>query len=165
MSKVSKIRLIVFTLLLLLYSYFAVAYSCELCEMQYGFKFIDFAKDGSILVDGSDVTLFMNIGILLANGAMGFAVFIFCIIFMAVTAAVVMVSILLFHHFALKDTLPYSEEEYKLTKRLYLAALIISMIVGLILTLCLGIIYLIIFTAIWALPTWLFYLRPLYERS
>lgn len=165
MNKRSKITLIIFGILLAVYVYSSVCYTCEMCEMQYHFKFIDFLEEGSMSIDGGDFTPIMNLFVLVTNGLISVATFMVCFIYMAVIFVISLVSMLIFRYFALKNLYPVDPDLYPAAKKLFIAAILISVALGLLLTLLLGFLYVIVFNLIWIFFAWLLFIRPLHEIS
>ena len=154
LSKASKIRTILFILVVIWAMYCFLAYSVDVRNgAGLSDQYIDVTEIKDINVDGSDFTW---LGVLLGAGVNGMLTFAICIIllFIVVAEAIfVLIPVLLLRFIGLRkkwvDTV--SIDEYKIAKYIYVFAIGLSVFLGLIVTKFQAIIPMMILDAVWIL--------------
>ena len=154
LSKASKIRIILFICLI------AWAMFCFLAYMQdlnngsgLTDNYINPSSVDNVYVDGGDFTWAVRLMGMAANGMITFVYFVLLIILIVVETILVTVPVMLLRFIGLRkkyiDTV--SEEEYKLTKYIYLFAIGLSVILGLIIARFMAIIPMFLLDGAWIL--------------
>lgn len=157
MTRESKIRMTVFAIICLIMNYFAVGYMIELYGIFDKNILIDMKDVEDVYIDGADFTpIFKMIGVS-AN--------IFVSVFMAGTYGVIIFVIslvlsILFNIIALSRKRQIAPEEYAIAKKIFAAALLISVLLGGLLSHFSLIIQLLIYNAIWSLWVFAFCIHP-----
>lgn len=154
MNKAGKIRLAVFIAILVILSYFSVGYTYEIFSYSVNNYLIDTGNINDVNIDGSDVTtIFRTIG----YGMNTFG----RIIVLGINAIVIVIMSLVFaipfRLIGLRKNTKVSALEINITKWSFIGVTILSVITGLIITKCMVIIPLLIYTALWAMVIFFFY--------
>ena len=133
LNKASMIRIVLFICLILWAIYCFIAYSIEFNGGSgLSGMYVNTSDIKDIYIDGSDFTWAMRLMGVGINGMVSVAIFILVIVLMFAEALFVLVPTLLLKFIGLnkKLILTVSEDELKITKTIYLAAIVISLILG-----------------------------------
>lgn len=156
MQRESKIRIAIISLFFIVFLYFSIGYIYELYCLD--LKSLLSADNGSISIDGSDFTPIFTL-----FGA-GISSFI-CLLTAASYALVIaIVSILLlvpFRLIALNKKRLVTNKEYLAVKKIFLSAIVLSLLVGGILSRFALLIPLLVFNSIWSVFTYIFCVLPM----
>ena len=161
MKKSGMIRISVFTVILLIFSYFSVGCAHSIFISGTEQMFID-TSNTNINIDGSDFTLiFRLIG---AETNLLIGIFVYGI-YAVIVFIVSLVLCIPFRLVGLRKNTVISNRESKITKYIFIGILSVSIITGLILTRFTVIIPLLFYTAIWAVIAFFIYVYPLLKRA
>ena len=150
----SKIRIVLFICLLIWAAYCFIAYSTDLSNGgQLSDNYINTSDINDIYVDGSDLTWAMRLMGIGLNGMISVVIFILIIVLMLAEAVFVLIPTLLLRFIGLnkKLILTVSEDEFKITKTVFLLAICISLILGFAITGFIAIIPKLILCITWIL--------------
>lgn len=161
MKTEGKIRIAVFAVIMLIFIYLSAGYAYEYRLGQTDFRYVPEAENG-IIIDGSDFTPIFR---LLGAGFNGAMLFVMSIIHALVIAVASLIFLIPFRLIGLGKKRTVSGGEYIVIRRIYIAALILSVIIGGILSGFYGVIPLIVYNAIWALMTLAMCIIPMKKIS
>ncbi|WP_026835160.1 hypothetical protein [Eubacterium xylanophilum] len=164
MKKEGIIRIIVITIIFIIFSYFSVGYTYDIFNSgveQLRELHTDADSINNINIDGTDFTPVFR---LMGFGVNGFLdiieIMIYCIFAFIIMMVSLILSILL-RFIGLKKAKIVSEKEKIATKWIFLGFIIVSILTGLILTRFTVIIPLLVYTSIWVAISWFMYVRQL----
>ena len=156
MGNSGKIRVVVFTLILIILAYFSIGYTGEVYYTGLKSVVVDVDDINYISVDGADVTpLCRFLGLGLNSMLAMFAYFVYTLIIL-LTSIFLLVPLRLI---GIKESTIISETEQKISKRIFIGMIFLSLIVGMVLTRGTFILPLCIYTLIWSVMTWLIYIQ------
>lgn len=164
LDKSAKIRLFVFLLLLGWSLYLGIGFAAEANLGKMSTSFVDTSEVKDISIDGSDFTwavLLMGYGV---NGLLSLLFLVLTVIYALAEAVLTLIPALMLRFIGVKETAQLSKEEYTITKYMYRGALVISLVGGLIASRLTGIVFVLLYTGIWAL-TALIYVERIKSRS
>ena len=169
LDKAGKIRLILFVCVLIWCIYWGAGFSYEITRgggLNKGLlgNMVNTSDIDDIYVDGSDFTWAVRLMGYAANGAILVVFVILMILFMVLITVATIIPIVLLRLLGLNKKYAVTEEEYKLTKYIYLTAIGLSLVISLILTRFTGIIPAVLFTLAWSLVA-LIYVLGTWERK
>ena len=152
LDKAAKIRLVFFILTIIWTMYLSIGFAYEFCNRGVDSTgFVDTSEVKDIYVDGSDITWAVKLMGYGVNGMLA-ALFIFIgFIYLVLEAVTVLIPVLILRFVGLRKKYDVHEDEYRLTRYIYYAAIGICMIAGLIILRFVGIIPLVVYTLVWAL--------------
>ena len=163
LEKNAKIRLIVFAFILIWCIFLGVSYANDFNAGNLSPNYLNVSDIDDIYVDGSDFTWAVRLMGYGVNGLMGFVFFLLMIICMIVEAVLTIIPMFLIRFIGVKKTTVITEDEYYLTKYMYFIAIGISIVLGLICSKFIGIVIVLLFTAVWSVIA-LIYVLKLWER-
>lgn len=161
MKTEGKIRIAVFAVIMLIFIYLSVGYVYEYGLGRTDLRYVPEAEN-VIIIDGSDFTPIFRLMGMGFNGAMSFVM---SIIYALVIVIASLIFLIPFRLIGLGKKRAVSVGEYIIVRRIYIAALILSVIIGGILSRFYGIIPLIVYNAIWALMTLAMCIIPMKKMS
>ena len=164
LDKAAKIRLLFFILILIWAMYLSIGFAYEISgrnAISPSFVDLDEAKD--IYVDGSDVSWAIKLLGYGVNGMLAILFFFMITIFSVFEAVAVLVPVLILRFVGLRKNCEVHENEYRVTRYIYFAAIGLCTVLGLIILKFVGIIPLIVYTSEWALIL-LIYVRNVKKR-
>ena len=169
LDKAGKIRLILFVCILIWCLYWGVGFSYEISRgggLTNGLSsnMVDVSDINDIYVDGSDVTLGVRLLGLAANGAIIVAIVILMLVFMVLETVATVIPMILLRLIGLKKKYVVTEDEYIITKKIYIVAIGLGLVLSLCFTRFTGIIPAILFTLVWSLVA-LIYVLGTWERK
>lgn len=169
LDKTGKIRLIIFVCILIWCIYWSAGFSYEISRGGGLFgghtsNFIDISDIDDVYVDGSDVTPAVRLMGLAANGAILLLMIVLLLIFSVLETVATAVPMILLRLIGLSKKYVVTEEEYKITKGIYLISIGISFVLSLIFTGFTAIIPAIVFSLVWSLVA-LIYVLGTWERK
>ena len=133
LNKASKIRIVLFICLILWALYCFIAYSINLNGSgSLSDMYINTSDIKDVHVDGSDFTWAMRLWGIGLNGMISVVFFFLTIVLIFAEAVFVLIPTLLLRFIGLNKKLIFtvSEDELKITKTIYLASIVISLILG-----------------------------------
>lgn len=169
LDKAGKIRLLLFVIVLIWCVYWGAGFSYEISRGGGAFhglsgSMVDTSDIDDVYIDGSDFTWGVRLLGHAANGAILIVIVLLMLLFMVLVAVATVIPVALLRIFGLKKKYVVTEEEYKLTKYIYLTAIGLSLVLSLILTRFTSIIPSILFTLTWSLVM-LIYVLGTWERK
>ena len=145
LDKAAKIRLVFFILIIIWAMYLSIGFAYEFCYRGVSSTgFVDTSDIKDIYVDGSDVTWAIK---LLGYGVNGMLSILFIFVgsvYLVLEAVTVIVPVLILRCVGLRKKYNVHEDEYRLTRYIYYAAIGICMIAGMIILRFVGILLLIV---------------------
>lgn len=164
LNKKAKIRFVIFVILLISCIFLAVylsnimAHHSPISETG-----IDTSEVGDVSIDGADFSWAVKLMGNMANAGLLFVTIIMAFLF-SVFEIIYSVAIMLFLRFiGINKTDYVSRDEYFLTKKVYLIAIVVGLILCIIVTRFAGILPMLIFSIIWSLAS-LIYVLGVWER-
>lgn len=133
LNKASKIRIVLYICLILWALYCFIAYSINLNGSgSLSDMYINTSDIKDVYVDGSDFTWAMRLWGIGLNGMISVVFFFLTIVLILAEAVFVLIPTLLLRFIGLNKKLIFtvSEDELKITKTIYLASIVISLILG-----------------------------------
>ena len=133
LTKASRIRIVLFICLILWALYCFIAYSINLNGSgSLSDMYINTSDIKDVYVDGSDFTWAMRLWGIGLNGMISVVFFFLTIVLILAEAVFVLIPTLLLRFIGLNKKLIFtvSEDELKITKTIYLASIVISLILG-----------------------------------
>ena len=133
LTKASRIRIVLFICLILWALYCFIAYSIDLNGSgNLSDMYINTSDIKDVYVDGSDFTWAMRLWGIGLNGMISVVFFFLTIVLILAEAVFVLIPTLLLRSIGLNKKLIFtvSEDELKITKTIYLASIVISLILG-----------------------------------
>ena len=133
LTKASRIRIVLFICLILWALYCFIAYSIDLNGSgNLSDMYINTSDIKDVYVDGSDFTWAMRLWGIGLNGMISVVFFFLTIVLILAEAVFVLIPTLLLRFIGLNKKLIFtvSEDELKITKTIYLASIVISLILG-----------------------------------
>ena len=151
-----KIRVAVFTVILIILAYFSVGYTYEIYNVNAEDFLIDTNNIENVNIDGSDFTpIFKMFGI----GFNSIWIGITCVLYAFIVLIVSLLLVIPLRFVGIKKDTKITELEQMLSKWLFGGIIFWSVVVGLILTRGTVLVPLLIYTAIWSIVVWLIYIR------
>ncbi len=151
LDKTAKIRILIYTLILLWCIFLAIYLSIIASEDTSSYKPLSTSDVNEVNIDGADFSWavrLMGYGI---NGIMSLFMIVLVIAYMLLESVAVFIPILIFRLAGLRKTVVVEEDEYILTRNMYFIAAGLSLVLSLIVSHLVGIIPVILFTVVWAL--------------
>ena len=169
LDKAGKIRLILFACILIWCLYWGVGFSYEISRgggLTNGLSgnMVDVSNIDDVYVDGSDVTMGVRLLGLAANGAIIVVIVILMLVFMVLETVATVIPMILLRLIGLKKKYVVTEDEYIITKKIYIVAIGLGLVLSLCFTRFTGIIPAILFTLVWSLVA-LIYVLGTWERK
>ena len=169
LDKAGKIRLILFVCIIIWCLYWGIGFSYEISRgggLTNGLSdnMVDVSNIDDVYVDGSDVTMGVRLLGLAANGAIIVVIVIFMLLFMVIETVATIVPMVLLRIIGLNKKYIVTEDEYIITKRIYIIAIGLGLVLSLCITRFTGIIPAILFTLVWSLVA-LIYVLGTWERK
>jgi hypothetical protein len=169
LEKPGKVRLILFFLVLIWCIYWGAGFSYEISRGGGTFSglsgnMVDTSSIDNVNIDGGDFTWAVRLLGWATNGAIMIVIVILMLLFMVLETVATIIPVVLLRIFGLNKKYEVTDGEYKLTKYIYLIAICLSLVLGLILTRFTGIIPDILFTLVWSLVA-LIYVLGTWERK
>ncbi len=169
LDKAGKIRLILFVSVLIWCLYWGVGFSYEISQgggstNSLSSNMVDVSDIDDVYLDGSDVTWGVRLLGWATNGAIMIVLVILMLLFMVLETVATIVPMILLRLIGLNKKYIVTEDEYTLTKSIYLIAIGLGLVLSLCFTRFTGIIPAILFTLVWSL-TALIYVLGVWERK
>jgi len=154
MNGAGKIRIAILVVILLGLSYFSVGYAYEIFVSSVKEYFIDTNNINDINIDGADFTMIFR---LMGAGLNSILSLFLYGIYAVVVFLASLILVIPFRLIGLRKSTELTALEISITKWVFIVGIILSLIVGVIITRCTVLIPLLIYTAIWALIVFFIY--------
>ena len=169
LDKAGKIRLIIFVCILIWCLYWGIGFSYEISRgggLTNGLSsnMVDVSNIDDVYIDGSDVTMGVRLLGLAANGAIMIVIVLLMLLFMVLETVATIIPMVLLRLIGLNKKYVVTEDEYIITKRIYLISIGLGLVLSLIFTRFTGIIPAVLFTLVWSLAA-LIYVLGTWERK
>lgn len=143
-----KKRLVIWSIFIAWCVYLVLAYACEMAEQGINVKPVDTDKIDNVVVDGSDFTPIVR---LMGYGANGLTAFVVSVGYGVATLILSLIPALIITGIFLKKEEHIETGEYDISKKIYIAGLVVMLVLSLIITKFTAIIPILVMAIICAL--------------